>query len=124
MRRTSHPIESRALLAALLILLVAGVARAGTDTWIVRNDYAYEIELAFYSQDYDRAWPGGNEVYVLSDNAFHQFTLSCDAGETICYGAWVTGDINTYWGAGYGGYEGCENCCSVCDGGTREVTLY
>ena len=124
MHRWGGSTGTRLALAGLLLVLLTAGARAETDTWIIRNDYYYAIELEFYSQDYDRAWPGGSEVYVLRDGKFHQFTLECYAGEKICYGAWVEGDIYTYWGAGYAGQEGCDNCCSICDGGTREITLY
>lgn len=115
----------RLTLAAMVLggLCCGQTAAAETFTWIVRSLYPYRVQLEFYSQDYDRAWPGGDNVYVLQDDKFHQYTLNCDYGEKICYGAWVDGDISTYWGSGYYGQEYCNSCCSTCDGGTRQTTL-
>ena len=50
--------------------------------------------------------------------------LSCDAGESICYGAGNGGDEQTYWGVGPGDKGKCTDCCYVCTGGeTEEIDL-
>ena len=45
----------------------------------------YAVELSFYSQTYrNRAWPGGDQVYILSDSDVHSYRLNCRKGEKIC----------------------------------------
>ena len=42
----------------------------------------------------------------------------------ICYGAWIQGDQNTYWGVGPDNSQKCENCCYTCTGGeTEQINL-
>ena len=47
-------------------------------------------------------------------------SVACEEGEKICYGAWIEGDQNTYWGAGPNNPQECEDCCYVCTGGQTE----
>jgi hypothetical protein len=83
----------------------------------------YAVELSFYSQTYrNRAWPGGDQVYILSDSDVHSYRLNCRKGEKICYGAWRRGNRNSWWGAGYGAQQGCSDCCLTC-GGSYKYTL-
>jgi hypothetical protein len=80
----------------------------------IKSNHPKAVALSFYSQrDKSRAWEGG----ILRDSQPHDYRLSCDVGETICYGAWVNGNaLSPYWGTGYGGREWCTNCCHVCSG--------
>jgi hypothetical protein len=78
----------------------------------------YKLGVEFYSQS-GGAWPGGNQQYNLSET--QTFTLKCDSGEKICFGAWR--DHQTiYWGVGKNGGEGCTSCCITC-GHDYETTL-
>jgi hypothetical protein len=71
-----------------------------------------------------KIWPGNNQDYYLSDGETKSIPLSCDDGESICYGAWVDGDEGTYWGVGPGNTERCDDCCYTCSGGeTEEIDL-
>ena len=97
-------------------LFGASVGQADSLTWNVRSEHPNSIAIEFYSADSDGSWPGDGEVYLIDDDADHSYPLQCDAGETICYGAWVRGDSSSFWGTGKGGAEGCESCCYVCDG--------
>ena len=89
---------------------------AATDmTWTMTSTYDYQVSVAFYSQDRNRSWPGGDEVYVLKDSRAHPITLSCQRGEKICYGGWPTGGRSTqYWGVGRNNGNHCDACCYVC----------
>ncbi|AXS42378.1 hypothetical protein D1F64_02350 [Breoghania sp. L-A4] len=99
----------------------AGAAPAETLTWTITSQHPNTIELEFYSQSRKHVWPGKGKVYVIDDYDEHTYTLKCDAGEDICYGAWVKNESSTYWGSGKGDKEGCEECCYTCDGGQSEA---
>jgi hypothetical protein len=95
-------------------------------TWNIRSNHYYSVSLVFYSSSRrGHEWPGGNQEYRLRDSSVHTFKISCLRGEKVCYGAWPTGNPRAgYWGAGFGGYQGCANCCRTCDGTeSGEITL-
>jgi len=114
-------------LLALIVMsfLLADIRAASADgmTWNVRNEHPNAIALEFYSEDGTAAWPGDGEVFLLEDENDHAFPLQCEAGETICYGAWVRGDATRYWGTGKGAEQSCEQCCYVCDGGETPLIV-
>lgn len=115
---------THALLSGFALLIGAQAASAGEVTFVMRNSHAYAVELELYSQDRNHVWPGNNQVYFLDDGETKQVPLSCREGETICYGAWVSGDKGTYWGVGPDDSETCEDCCYICTGGeTEEIEL-
>ncbi len=105
-----------AMVAAFLTAGIAAGTPAKADqmTWTLTSKYQYKVQVAFYSKSRNHLWPDNNEAWNLNDYAPHRFTLSCKAGEKICYGAWATGDSSTYWGVGYGGKQGCSTCCAIC----------
>lgn len=118
----------RALAAAALALFsVAGLAApaaAADVTFVMRNDHPNALRVELYSQDRDHVWPGGGQDYYLDDGETKTMPLSCEEGETICYGAWIDGDQGTYWGVGPGNTQDCEGCCYTCTGGeTEEIVL-
>lgn len=82
--------------------------------WRVRNRHSYAVELRFYSKTRNAVWPGAGKVWVLRDEDVHRYTLDCQPGEKICYGAWVSGRSSTYWGVGQSGNDGCGSCCFTC----------
>jgi hypothetical protein len=105
-------------------LMAASVAQAESLTFRVQSHYTYAVQIEFYSQSRNSAWPGGSQAYNLKDSEVHDFRLNCNAGEKICYGAWVSGNQRQYWGAGMHGRQGCSKCCFVCDGSeTPVITL-
>ncbi len=118
---------ARSLAAAIALASLAGVsapASADEVTFVMKNEHTYAVEVELYSQDRDHVWPGNNEVYYLDDGEAKQMPVSCQAGETICYGAWVSGDPGTYWGTGPNNTDYCEDCCYTCEGGeTEEIDL-
>lgn len=110
-------------LFGLLILAQPTSAIAETLTWKIRSEYKYSVSLEFYARDRSHVWPGGGKVYVLRDADTHTYTLSCDSGEWICFGAWSRGNPSRYWGVGKGGHYGCEGCCYQCNGGTTDLRI-
>ncbi len=86
-------------------------------TWSVKSNYKYKVQVAFYSQTRSYEWPGSGDAYNLNDSETHQYPITCNDGEKICYGGWVTGNDKKYWGVGYNNAHGCKNCCFICGGG-------
>lgn len=113
----------RAALAGAL-LFAAAPAVADDVTFVMRNDHPNALRVELYSQDRDHVWPGGGQDYYLDDGETKEIPLACEAGETICYGAWIDGDEGTYWGVGPGNQQDCDNCCYTCEGGeTEQINL-
>ena len=86
-----------------------------TLTFSVQSFHENVVSLKFYSRDRDIVWPDDEEVYLLDDSEVHEFTLACEPGEQICYGAWVRGEGETTWGCGQDCDEDCEECCYIAD---------
>lgn len=113
--------------AALALGLVAGLAApalAEEVTFVMNNHHPNAVEVQLYSDSRDHVWPGADEVYMLDDGETKTMTLECDDGEQICYGAWISGDQETFWGVGPGKSQDCDNCCYTCQGGmTEQINL-
>lgn len=112
------------ILAALLIAALPGQLRA--DDLIVRmeSEHPNSVSVMFYSTSRDFIWPGNEEVFLIDDDGVHTYPLQCEAGEQICYGAWVRGDDKSFWGVGRNDNHDCSDCCFQCSGGeTRIITL-
>lgn len=113
----------RLFLAAVAAFTVLAAASASAEslTFKVRSYHQNQVDIAFYSQNRNYSWPGGTKVWVIKDFKVHDYKLDCANGEKICYGAWVRGSSNLYWGTGQGGKQRCTSCCFVCNGGTTPV---
>lgn len=112
------------LLPVFMLSFSAQVSKAETMTWLMKSKYPYKVSVSFYSKSRRHSWPGGTKVWVISDSEVHEYTLRCNRGEKICFGAWVRGNSRRYWGVGKRGYKGCSSCCYRCNGGeTRIQTL-
>lgn len=111
------------VVAALSFVVVAPVA-AEEMSFIMNNGHPYRVQVELYSQDRNHVWPGNDQAYILDDDETKQIPIVCKSGETICYGAWVDGDADTYWGVGPNDTQQCDDCCYVCQGGqTEEINL-
>ncbi len=112
------------LLALAAVFAMSAPGAAENVTFVMNNDHPYAVEVELYSQDRDHVWPGGGQVYLLDDGETKSIPLACESGETICYGAWLSGDRGSYWGVGPDNAQNCESCCYVCEGGmTEEINL-
>lgn len=94
----------------------APAAQAGTILWQIQKFHPGQVDLAFYSQNRRHEWPGGGNVYYLQDYSVRKIKISCIDGERVCYGAWVRGNSNRYWGSGYKSQNRCSTCCYTCQG--------
>ena len=110
------PVVSLAALLVAAASLLATQASAAELVWRIQSEHPNHVSLEFYSQDRNHTWPGSGDVYVIKDWDTHIYSLTCNDGEKICYGAWVN-ESNTYWGVGYDGAEACGTCCAVCGRG-------
>ena len=109
--------------AALALAALAGLASpalADEVTFVMNNHHPNAVEVQLYSQERDYVWPSNDEVYLLDDGETKTMPIECEAGERICYGAWISGDQSTYWGVGPGKTQDCDNCCYTCQGGNTE----
>jgi hypothetical protein len=100
-----------------LVLIVGagtGSARSGDATFKLTNNAKFSIMVKFFSQNRNWSWPGPTSHWTLSDNGEHDFHLACQDGEKICYGGSYTADDATYWGVGFNGNKGCQDCCLTC----------
>lgn len=82
--------------------------------WSVRSLYPHRVQVAFYSEWRDWEWPGAGKAFDLNSDETYSWNLTCNPGEKICFGAWVTGDVGKYWGMGYNRGHACRQCCWVC----------
>lgn len=113
-------------IAATALVLLMGIAPVAAEnfTFRIQSNYRYKVQIEFYSQARDAAWPGDGMAYDLNDSQVHEYNLRCQVGEKFCYGAWVTGNSREYWGAGLHARQSCASCCYTCDGGkTAVITL-
>ena len=118
MRQTT--IIRRAGLAFAALAGLAAPAFAGDVTFVMNNHHPNAVEVQLYSDSRDHVWPSADEVYLLDDGETRTMTVSCEDGESICYGAWISGDLSTFWGVGPGKTQTCDDCCYVCQGGNTE----
>jgi hypothetical protein len=91
--------------------------------WDFKNLTGRRIQLQFFSQDRSHVWPGNDQAWNLRDDQVYTYDLSCEASETICYGAWYYDGTNRHWGAGRRGDEACTKCCARCGGSPEQVDL-
>lgn len=114
-----------AVFAAMALAFVPASAEAQSEmTFQVKSEYQYKVEFVMYSSDRKgHQWPAPGKVYMLDDSNVRNFKIGCLGGEKICYGAWVSGNQNRYWGIGKNNQR-CEKCCYTCNGGqTPVITL-
>ncbi|MCP5087810.1 MAG: hypothetical protein GY952_13535 [Rhodobacteraceae bacterium] len=102
-----------ALLALLGSTLLPQSAKADVLEWRMRSERQYVVYVSFFAVNSNRAWPGGDQAYVLKDSDNHLFRLECRTGEKICMGA-STKHEGSIWGVGPYGDGGCEDCCRSC----------
>ncbi len=110
-------------LATGLAILITTPAGADQFLMSVQSYHPNIVSLEFYSQNYNRSWLGDGDVYLLKDSEVHEYNLSCETGETICYGAWVRGQSESYWGVGMNDSNRCTSCCFVCGDGYSKVQV-
>jgi len=119
-----HRFTTRAALALCTLAGLALPAFAEEVTFVMNNHHPNAVEVQLYSDSRDHVWPDSDEVYLLDDGETKTMSVECEEGESICYGAWIQGDQNTFWGVGPDNSQKCDNCCYTCTGGqTEQINL-
>lgn len=112
-----------AIVFLVTLFSASGQGYAANLTFYLQSQHPNVVSLEFYSQDRNHVWPGNDQVYLLDDYDTHEFSLSCNKGEKICYGAWVRNRSDLYWGVGLDNAEYCKDCCYNCNGGHTPVIV-
>ncbi len=102
---------------AALWALFGFVSVAGSEELSFRftNKAATPVWVKLFSSDRLKDWPDDGRLFILADSSPRKFSVGCEPGERICYGAWIEGDITRYWGSGNEGKFDCDNCCRICE---------
>jgi hypothetical protein len=105
-----------AIFFGLLLIVGAGMesAQSGDATFKLTNQARFSIMMKFFSQNRNWVWPSATTHWTLNDSGEHDFPLACQDGEKICFGGSYTADDQTYWGVGFKGDKGCQDCCLTC----------
>jgi hypothetical protein len=95
--------------------------------WKFQNIYGNTVEVAFYSKTRAVTWPAVGDArlsaWLIASGAVETFSLECQPGELICFGAWVRGNDRAVWGVGPRSLRGCTACCYTCGSDTRPTIL-
>lgn len=114
----------RGFLTFLLTLLPAVPALADGMTYFIKNEHGRGVVIELFSEETGTRWPGNDQVYLLEKGERKSVPIECRAGENICYGAWVNGNDQVFWGVGPDNDRRCATCCTICVGKTTaEVTI-
>ena len=97
-----------------VVVVLAGQASAAEMAFYIRNDVGRAVVVELHSTTRDQVWPGYDEVYLIDKGEKKSVPVTCEAGELICYGAWLNGDAGTHWGVGPENDQHCTDCCYVC----------
>ncbi len=112
-----------AAIAGLIAAASTSVALADDMTFYMKHSRPTGIAIELFSQDRRQVWPGNDKVYFLDVGERKSVTVECQAGENICYGAWVNGDDSIWWGVGPDNNQQCNDCCRICVDGTTEALV-
>jgi len=102
----------RLLLALILALAALGPALADDMAVYVKNEAGADIALELRGRG--TVWPGDGKVYEIQKGFKKSIPIECEAGERICYAAWLVGNDGVSWGLGPDNDKTCEDCCSIC----------
>ena len=105
-------LKAIALLASVLLLAVP--AQADEMAVYMKNGFSRAVVVELRSQTRDKTWPGGDQAWLLDKAEKKSVPVTCEPGETICYGAWAYGDDSIAWGVGPDSAEKCDDCCFIC----------
>jgi hypothetical protein len=95
-----------------------------TETVVLNNNTGRYVNWEVISDDgSNHVWPGGGDAFRLLPHSSSQESLNCNQGQRMCYGAWVRGDENLYWGVGNNHEHHCDACCFTCNGEAETFNL-
>src|ERR1700676_5265246 len=96
--------------------LIASMAQAHAANvqFHILNSSPYNIQVRFFSKTRGVTWPGPHSGWNQNDHAVHDYNLSCNPGERICYGAWSMPNLADKWGVGVDSKLKYKKCCGTC----------
>jgi hypothetical protein len=110
---------------AMAALATVPPASAAEMTWHVFNDSPFNVDLQFHARARGVVWPPSGRVFYVLPRRTTPARLTCQAGELVCYGAWIRGNRSRFWGVGPDDRYGCRGCCFVCrHGATIRVRIH
>jgi len=106
--------RTRAMIRFALIALLFATQTAAADgmAFFIDNRHPGDVAVELYGRQ--TTWPGDDQVYLIEKGMKKSVPITCEAGETICWAAWVNGDARTYWGVGPDNIRPCVDCCVTC----------
>jgi hypothetical protein len=128
--QNSDPMNRRGYLFALSALCVVSVAAssaAGARDLLFRfrNMSGTPLQVQLYADGRKNVWPSANMTWVLPpDRRIYVNPISCQRGESICFGAWINGRTDFYWGTGKNKQNHCVRCCYRCTGRQTEIIVF
>ena len=96
--------------------VVAAAERAAAERLCRVSVVGTEEEVELYGRQ--TTWPGSDQVYLIEKGMKKSVPITCEAGERICWAAWVNGDAGASWGVGPNRDRQCNDCCVICVGKT------
>ena len=99
-------------LALIALLLTTQMAAADGMAFFIDNRHPGDVAVELYGRQ--TTWPGNDQVYLIEKGMKKSVPITCEAGETICWAAWVNGDAGTFWGVGPDRNQPCATCCVTC----------
>lgn len=105
---------------AMLAPATSSVAQEGM-TMFIRNLQPRAVVVEFHGRKSGTVWPGDTKVYLLDKDERKSVTISCQAGENVCFGAWANGNDRISYGVGPDDDQTCSECCRICVEGTTET---
>jgi L-rhamnose mutarotase len=104
-------------LATVFLTPGCSIAQSQSLTWRFQSFDNKALGIQFYTDVRKQVWPDHRAAYSIEDRGMHHYTLSCTAGEKVCYGAWERGNASAFWGKGNNDKQRCSDCCYTCNGG-------
>ncbi|MET2829909.1 hypothetical protein ABVQ20_23320 [Mesorhizobium shangrilense] len=101
-------------IAALAALVLTTTAHAADMAFFVKNKRTEAVAVELFSHDRETVWPGNDKVFLIDPSSRKSIPISCNAGERICYGAWVNGNDSISAGVGPDNDQPCDTCCFTC----------
>lgn len=115
-------------LACLIIMsacLAVQPAEARNLVFHFRNISGSPLQYQLYAQERGNIWPGTTQVYTIPPSGkVFDAPISCQQGEHVCFGAWVEGRGDFYWGVGKNSQQSCSDCCFICKGTSTTLITF
>ncbi len=113
--RCTRSVFAVLLVVAAAVLASAPHANAEVLSFRFTNRVSTPVWVKLFSNDRLKDWPDDGRLFILSDRSPRKYSVDCELGERICYGAWIEGDFSRFWGAGHEGKHDCDDCCEICE---------